>query len=369
MEWAGVPIDVDTLSGLRVSWDTIQDRLIEEVDSRFGVFDGRTFKAERWAEWLARAGLPWPRHESGALMLDEDTFRQMARSHGDVALMRELRYALSQLRLEDLAVGSDGRNRTLLSVFGASTGRNTPSNSKFIFGPSTWLRGLIKPEEGMALAYVDWSSQEYGIGAALSGDPAMIAAYESGDPYLAFGKQAGRIPADGTRKTHAAERELCKVAILAVQYGMGENSLAHRIGKPPAYARDLLRLHRETYPRFWQWSDGAESHAMVFNSLHTVFGWTVCVGAGANPRSLRNYPCQANGAEMLRLACSLAVERRDLGYRSRPRCPTDRGAELGDRGRCVSNPNGDGGRLRGCAGRVPAPIGCKDHSLAGAVHG
>jgi DNA polymerase-1 len=45
------------------------------------------------------------------------------------------------------------------------------------------------------------------------------------------------------------------------------------------------------------------------SSLHTVFGWPVHVGPDANPRSLRNFPMQANGAEMLRLACCLAVER------------------------------------------------------------
>ncbi len=112
MEWAGVPIDTETLSRLRAGWESIQDRLIREVDSRFGVFDGRTFKAERWAGWLARSGIPWPRLESGELALDDDTFREMARSHPDVALMRELRVSLSQLRLRDLAVGSDGRNRT-----------------------------------------------------------------------------------------------------------------------------------------------------------------------------------------------------------------------------------------------------------------
>jgi len=38
-------------------------------------------------------------------------------------------------------------------------------------------------------------------------------------------------------------------------------------------------------------------------------GWTVRIGSDANPRSLRNFPCQANGAEMLRLACCLASER------------------------------------------------------------
>jgi hypothetical protein len=90
---------------------------------------------------------------------------------------------------------------------------------------------------------------------------------------------------------------------------MEAESLARRIGKPPVYARELLRLHRETYPAFWRWSDGAESHAMLLGWLPTVFGWTVRVGREANPRSLRNFPCQANGAEMLRLACSLATER------------------------------------------------------------
>ena len=33
------------------------------------------------------------------------------------------------------------------------------------------------------------------------------------------------------------------------------------------------------------------------------------MGTKANPRSLANFPMQANGAEMLRLACCLATER------------------------------------------------------------
>jgi DNA polymerase I-like protein with 3'-5' exonuclease and polymerase domains len=199
----------------------------------------------------------------------------------------------------------------MLSAFRSSSGRNQPSNSKFIFGPSVWLRALIRPEPGMALAYVDWSQQEVGIAAALSGDGAMIDAYNSnsGDPYLEFGKQAGRIPADGTRETHGAERDLFKTCILGVLYGMGAESLAHRIGKPTPYGRELLELHRQTYPKFWRWSDGALAHALLLGRLHTVFGWTMRYGADANPRSARNFPAQGNGSEMLRLACCLATER------------------------------------------------------------
>jgi hypothetical protein len=271
--------------------------------------DRLTFSAERWARWLADHGIPWPRLESGALDLSDDTFRMMAKAHPEVAPIRELRHSLSQLRLNDLAVGPDGRNRCLLSAFRARTSRNQPSNSRFIFGPSCWLRGLIRPEAGQAVAYVDWEQQEFGIAAALSGDRAMMEAYTSGDPYLTFAKQAGVVPAHATKATHPAVRGQFKVCALAVQYGMGPKSLAQALGVPEAQGHELLRLHQRTYPAFWRWSEAAVNHAMLRGWLHTVFGWTIHVGPDANPRSLANFPVQGNGAEMLRLACCLATER------------------------------------------------------------
>ena len=137
----------------------------------------------------------------------------------------------------------------------------------------------------------------------------MQRAYLSGDPYLAFAKQAGAIPEDATKQTHGAKRELFKQCVLAVQYGMEAEGLARRIGQPPVVAHDLLRAHHEAYRIFWRWSDAAVDHAMLHGSLHTVFGWHIHIGENANPRSLRNFPMQANGAEMLRLACILATER------------------------------------------------------------
>ena len=47
---------------------------------------------------------------------------------------------------------------------------------------------------------------------------------------------------------------------------------------------------------------------MLKGKIWTAFGWTIHVGKVVNPRSLQNFPMQANGAEMLRLACCLAVE-------------------------------------------------------------
>ncbi|MDA0983519.1 MAG: DNA polymerase [Proteobacteria bacterium] len=304
----GVPLDEEALARLQAQWNAIQDQLIAELDRDYKVYDGRTFKASRWEQYLVANDIPWPRLESGRLDLCDATFREMARTHLRVAPIRELRSALSEMRLASLQVGDDGRNRCLLSPFRARTGRNQPSNSKFIFGPSVWLRGLIRPRPGWGLAYVDWSQQEFGIAAALSGDPAMKEAYRSGDPYLAFAIQAGAVPATATKKTHEAEREQFKACVLAVQYGMGEASLAARINQPVARARQLLALHRQTYRQFWKWSDSAVDEAVLGGRLWAAFGWQIHTRDELNDRSLRNFPMQANGAEMLRIACILLTE-------------------------------------------------------------
>jgi hypothetical protein len=317
MEWNGVPIDVATLRRLQRHWAPIQERLIESAPEAREIYDGRTFRAAKFKRWLAARNIAWPCFENGELSLEDNTFAEMADIHPFVRPLYELRHAMGKLRLSDLAVGKDGRNRCLLGAFGAISGRNLPSSAKYIFGPSKWLRGLILPPEGYGLAYLDWQQQEFGIAGALSGDPAMQAAYLSGDPYLAFAKQAGTVPQEATAKSHKAERDLFKSCVLAVQYGMGERSLAFRINRQPSVARELLAAHRTTYPRFWEWSNRAFNQAALTGSLRTVFGWHVHApfipksgrktGEEINPRSLMNFPMQANGAEMLRLACCFGI--------------------------------------------------------------
>lgn len=308
MQATGTPIDVEALREVESHWEQIQDSLIAEIDANYGVYDGRSFRTKNWTDYLQKEGIAWPRLPSGALELTDDTFKQMARIHPKVAPIRELRSSLSGMRLSNITVGDDGRNRCLLSPFSSKTGRNQPSNSRFIFGPSVWLRGLIKPSGGSCLAYIDYSQQEFGIAAALSGDEKMMEAYRSGDPYLAFAIQAGAVPQGATKQTHKVEREQFKACVLAVQYGMGEISLAHQINQPVARARQLLALHRQTYKTFWAWSDATQDEAILNGKLWTTFGWEIRVKGQVNARSLRNFPMQGNGAEMLRIACIFLTE-------------------------------------------------------------
>jgi DNA polymerase-1 len=186
MERAGVPIDAELHRRLAGKWDDIKAQLVAAVDADFAVYDGISFKSDRFGRFLAQSGIPWPRYPSGQLVLDDNTFREQSRRYPQLYPLRQLRATLSGLRLTGLTIGRDGRNRCLLSPFASVTGRNQPSNAKFIFGPAKWMRHLIKPAEGYGVAYLDWQSQEIGIAAGLSGDERMIAGVRAGDPYIAF---------------------------------------------------------------------------------------------------------------------------------------------------------------------------------------
>jgi hypothetical protein len=317
MEHNGIPVDAPTLALLNEHWESLQSEMVQRIDADFGVYDGIHFREERFARWLRRNGIPWPRRKTGELEVNDEVFRDMAESYPVLQPLRQLRQALDVLYLADLPFGADDRNRCLMSPFGTITGRCAPSTSKFVFARPAWMRSLIRPEEGRALAYIDWSSQEYGIGAVLSDDRAMIVDYEAGDPYLGFAKRIGMVPAGAMKHTHRAERDIIKSVILGTQYGMGEKSLAVLINKPIVYARDLLNAHRATYRKFWEWSDAAVNVALFHGRLWTRFGWqtwtryrkpTDSDSGDPNVRSLSSFPCQGNAADMLRLAAGFVCD-------------------------------------------------------------
>jgi len=118
----------------------------------------------------------------------------------------------------------------------------------------------------------------------------MTTAYLSGDPYLGFAVQAKAVPPDATKESHPQIRELFKQCVLAVQYGMSEYGLAERLGVSIIEARGLLQQHRQTFPKFWKWSEAAVSCSLLGIPLQTVFGWTLHPVANPNPRSLANFP-------------------------------------------------------------------------------
>ena len=206
----------------------------------------------------------------------------------------------------DIPVGTDGRNRCLLSAFQTFTSRNQPSSKNFVFGPATWMRSLIKPELVAPIAYIDWSAQEIGIAACLSDDERLIEAALTGDPYLAFAISAGLAPRGATKADDLPIRDTVKMCIIMTAWEPAPSGPESKASTTEA--RFLLQLHAETYPAFSKWKENHLNRSLLGFAPITIFGWELEPLDTTKPTTLKNFPIQATGAEMLRLACCLATE-------------------------------------------------------------
>jgi DNA polymerase-1 len=96
--------------------------------------------------------------------------------------------------------------------------------------------------------------------------------------------------------------------LLASQYGMSAETLASRLGVSTFEAHEMLNQHREQFSQYWRWSDDWVQHALQGGFMRTAFGWTCRTGITEfNERSIRNWPIQSAGADILRIACILAA--------------------------------------------------------------
>jgi hypothetical protein len=315
-EHIGVPVDMEIFPQLadKKTWREIRDSMMPLVD-----VDG-IYVCDKAGEWhwnnarfeemVVAEGINWPRTETAKLDLRRKTFESMAKAYPQIEPLRQLRYIRDKLRSIQLSVGHDGRNRTVLWPFSSKTSRTQPKAKHWIFSPSVWLRFLIKPEPGKALAYIDYSSMEFcGAGALSDGHTGasnpMLELYDSGDPYLNFGKIIGLIPPDATRETPGVGviRDRLKVLCLGTQYGMQRSTLATRLGVSDIEAHEMLQLHRGLFSQYWHWSEDWLHQSLTSGMMRTVYGWQCATGITEfSERSIRNWPIQSTCADIFRLA-------------------------------------------------------------------
>jgi hypothetical protein len=307
-ERRGLPVDLPLLTRLRTQWDALKCNLVSTQD-RFGVYDivdgVPHWRKKKFANFLVRTGLHlvWNRLPSGAFDESDEAFKELEGSHPDVRELRQLRYTFSQLKLNDLQVGLDGRNRCLLGAYGTKTSRNAFSNTKYIFGPAKWLRFLIQAPPGRVLIYRDYSQQEVMIAAILSGDPALLQAAAGGDIYRGMAVQLGFDPeAPGIR-------QLFKTVVLAMLYGLQARSLAMLTGLSLYEAGEILARSRARFRVFEDYVHRVQDHAGLNLEISTPFGWIMQCPPEINPRTVRNFPVQSTAAEVYRVAVILCERR------------------------------------------------------------
>jgi DNA polymerase-1 len=312
-ERRGIPID-PILGRLRDNWDAMGGELVAELGAPYGCYEFDANGKPHWrkhlfANYVRREGMSsWPTHPDGTLDERDVTFREMEGLYSQTKTLRELRYSLSALRLNSLSVGNDWRNRTPLWAFGSKTGRNQPSNAKYIFGPAKWIRFLIVPPPGRVLIHRDFRQQEPRVAAITSGDMALLNACDP-DIYIGIAKQLGFAPPDATPESHKSVRKMFKPVALGIIYGLGPRTLASRIGVSLFEAAEILARLRAQFHVFEDYARSVGDHAGLKLEIGTPLDWRMQCPPGIKPRTVRNFPIQSMGAEILHVACILAERR------------------------------------------------------------
>jgi hypothetical protein len=316
VEATGNPFDMPLVKRFLRHWRAIQRGMIAELGSRYsGVFVNSEFSEEGFAAYLVAHNMPWPRTKKrGALLLEGKALKRQLDHYPEFKMLFDLRAMLNKTRLGigELSFGQDGRARARLRPFISASGRNQPSSTRYIYGASSWLRFLLQPPPGRALILLDYATQEIGILAALSEDSELWATYLTGETYCTLAVKGGLAPEGAIKKTHPVAHAAGKILGLGLQYGMTERGAAALLKIPFGRARALLVQQRLRYAKAWAFSSYFAKRACEGFPLETCGGWRMHWPPGSrvkpNMRTARNWPVQAHGAEIMRLALILLVE-------------------------------------------------------------
>jgi DNA polymerase I len=304
----GIPIDTTLWNLVQENKAAVIRELLRQFDPSHSDDDpiytpDGEWSYARFEQWLLRNGITyWPRLDTGKLDIDSDAFRSMYHQPGIDAL-HALRDTIGFIAKARLPIGADGRNRPSLFPFGTATGRN--AHAKSPYNAHAGVRSFIVFSPDKIGVYLDWRTQEVGIAAIRSGDQALMDAYRGGDVYHALALTCGFTDdPDPVRwkNDNPDMRQRMKALQFGINYGIGVPSLARGLDRHPLIASGIIERHRRTYPPFWQWREDMMMTAMLKRRIESVFGWPLRITTSPNKRTLYNFPMQADGAEMLRLA-------------------------------------------------------------------
>lgn len=222
-------------------------------------------------------------------------------------------------------VGSDKRVRPFLNPFGSQSGRWQPSSTSFLLLKTAWIRSAFHPPKDNVVVAIDYSQQEFLLGAVLSGDKAMMDAYLSGDTYLHSAKKAKAVPEDATKESHPLERSAFKAIVLGIGFGKTEHGLAvdledfllrkcNKVFKSNTEkeewlleaAREYLDTYKSLYPTYFSWVENSVNKYKKNKFRKLPRGWTMYED-NRNERSVGNFGVQGSGAEILHDALARSI--------------------------------------------------------------
>ena len=305
IETNGIPMNTKLFKDFNKYFPSIKHDIIVEANKTLNVFnENDKLKKDKFNDFIIKLGLAdsWPRSDkTKKFKEDKPTLRQF-KHIPEIQLLRETQDFSKANNLKGYVVGSDGRSRTSLSMFGQITGRTNVSTSKSPYSAPKWLRGFIRPDKNKVMAEFDWASQEAGIMAYLSKDQNMIKDFETGNIYLIIAIKNSAAPEGAIKATHPEIRDQYKVALLGCGYGQTSFGLKYKLKIPVYEAETIIQNIKKTYPDFFKWNEAACCGATSRGYYKTKYGWRYWIPKIYKPNTLKNWPMQSHGSEILRRA-------------------------------------------------------------------
>ena len=212
------------------------------------------------------------------------------------------------------ALDPDGRVRTRFQMTVTATGRLSSTEPNLQNIPTrtdlgSEIRRMFVPAEGCVLVDADYSQIELRLLAHISGDPAMQAAFTSGqDIHSATAAQVFHVAPEDV--THEMRRR-AKAVNFGIVYGISAFSLSQDIGVSVAEAKAYMDAYFATFPGVRRYMDAVVEQARETGYVETLFHRRRDLPElSSSNRNLRafgervalNMPIQGTAADIMKLA-------------------------------------------------------------------
>jgi DNA polymerase-1 len=322
MEYEGIRLDIDALARfskkLDVEIDELQQQILQSAGHEFNIDSPKQLGVVLYDELQLETNPK--RTSTGQYSTREAELERLSGRHKIIADVLEYRNArkLKTVYVDQLPLAvneTTGRIHTHYSQAWTATGRMQSNDPNLQTIPVRKQRGrdiraaFVPRDEDHLLLSADYSQIELCVMAELSGDPAMLEAFRSGEDIHSV--TAAKVYKVDLESVTREMRDKAKTVNFGIIYGISAFGLQQRLNIPRSEANELIDSYFDKYPGVRKYIDETIEFAREHGYVVTRTGRRRYLRdinsrsrslASAAERLAMNSPIQGTAADILKLA-------------------------------------------------------------------
>jgi DNA polymerase I len=309
MSLSGIHVDAD-------AWKRVAEQVLRDRDAALERLNRFVDPPTNWGSWkwvleiFAQHGVVVKdtKLKTFEAYLSHHPDNEFVASYIDYAKVKHFASNWAPEFVKDHVDAATGRFYPVYKQHGAVTGRMTTAAPSVQQIPNTPVyRGFFTAPEGKALVGADYSQLELRTVAQISQDRAMIKAFADG---VDLHVESAKLLLDLDREPTREERKLGKAFNFGPIYGQSPKGLAAKVtseGQPTTEveAERYLKKLFQKYPQLGAWYYTTKNSRST--EIRSLLGRR---RVNASKQQRLNYPNQASGADILKLAMARLYEDR-----------------------------------------------------------